>query len=577
MVFGKGTPKTTEEVRKAIALGLSCNNQSKGYCYKKNGESTIHIKKGFLKETPGEVAQHIIDLNLGEDDELIVHGRIPTDGPRDESMAHPFVCSPDHKVACMVEGETNLPVLAHNGVFSNLLSSRDGAYSDTAAFAIKIASNPVVLEFIKRNPTRAVKMFVDKKIWGWSKVAMMFPDRGIVILGEDWKTENTEKLKGMFSNGGYKDYVYDRGGSSSNRSCSVGGSFPQLPPSTATTSSRPTKIITGSAYENVWRTSNSREGSFDIKEIIFRNGFASFAINYSNHRIIPNVLNYIFIEGILNRHYLHDPLVPSCLRAHANQRFIINSLSKNGEVALISFPQASNIVHPIRYRKLIKYCEFDSIMSYDFALDWDKDTNSSLEGRKDFVNFELFDAVNDYNYLCSASQINGDGTISNSYFKKLTKILSNATIQRFFFTKDLDRAGLTNAHSRTKPIINSSISEITPMWTFNSLKHTGKLTTNKGIVLKNMSYLAILWFVTERGHDNVDNNDYQTRNIIASLARKFNLIYSHSLPIFTSNDYEVTLMAKEFSNSDENDLEIDTIGPKRGFYPSDRSDIHNLN
>jgi len=208
-VCKKGTPKYTDEVVKFIKKGASSNRSGSGFMFKRDGEDTITINKGYF-----DVEELLKDLkahNLQDSDELVIHHRIPTAGNADAFNTHPFVISTKHEEVIMVKGTTKKPCLAHNGVFSMITGymDLDSDFSDTYAFSRYIMANKSVMNFYLHD--RNLFDTLTKHIIGsYNKVALMFPDRDLELIGD------FNECNGYFhSNWGFKTYTNDVGGSSS--------------------------------------------------------------------------------------------------------------------------------------------------------------------------------------------------------------------------------------------------------------------------------------------------------------------------------------------------------------------------
>lgn len=211
-VCKKGTPKYTDEVVKFIKKGASSNRSGSGFMFKRDGENKITINKGYF-----DVEELLKDLkahNLQDSDELVIHHRIPTAGNADAFNTHPFVISTKHEEVIMVKGTTTKPCLAHNGVFSGITSYMDlnSDFSDTYAFSRYIMANKHVMNFYL-NDRNLFDTLTKNIIGSYNKVAIMFPDRDLELIGD------FNECNGYFhSNWGFKTYVNDIGGSSSRNS-----------------------------------------------------------------------------------------------------------------------------------------------------------------------------------------------------------------------------------------------------------------------------------------------------------------------------------------------------------------------
>lgn len=204
-IAGKGTEKNTPEVEEFIENGFYSNTAGSGFMYKRDGEKTVGISKGYFKLKP--LLDDIRALELGVNDELVIHHRIRTSGKTDDENTHPFVISDEHSEVVTLKGIMNKPCLAHNGMFSiKEFEKLNPDYSDTYAFARYIMGNHSVLELCKQDPE--LFKFVAKDIVSFNKIAILFPDRDLIKIGS-FIEDN-----GYFhSNGGYKTKSwYDYGG-----------------------------------------------------------------------------------------------------------------------------------------------------------------------------------------------------------------------------------------------------------------------------------------------------------------------------------------------------------------------------
>ena len=211
-VCPKGTSKNSEQVHKFITRGAETNRCGSGIMWKLNGEELVNIKKGFFNIQ--ELHDFVTNLNLGLEDELVIHHRTRTQGETNEENTHPFIISDNHEICVALEGKFNLPMLAHNGMFSGLNRYEKSGYSDTYAFVNGIMSRKLITELLVED-TKLFRELVDK-YWGWSKIAVLHPTYDVIMVGDFVKAED-ELIAGAFyyhSNGGYKSYLEDRGGSS---------------------------------------------------------------------------------------------------------------------------------------------------------------------------------------------------------------------------------------------------------------------------------------------------------------------------------------------------------------------------
>lgn len=555
--FPKGSDKTSDKAKEAIRQGITSNRQSSGYCYRKAGEDVIHLKKGFLKETPEQVAEHIIGLNLAPEDVLIVHGRIPTDGGGDASQAHPFICSADPEEACMIEGTTKKPVLAHNGMFSKLGSTRYSQYSDTALFAMKIASDPIQMALMKKNPDKAVEIYKNYNMWGWSKVAILLPekDTDIIYLGEGWISDKTLDIKA--SNNGYKSYAPNRGGLCSNPS------LPSTKEWTDRVTGRVSSVNDGpikNATKATYYSGGSKEGSVNtFSDTIFRRDFYNHAVLYSNNRIIPNIFNYLFLSGSLSYPILTNKIIPHnvpyTLSQNKRESFKIINFEKQSNHVKVLFD--NGISDEYSYSDVARLCTFTAKFNYVPALNFDDPTVSPNIIQRDNLHFreDLYNAFETYENLIISSSHEPDGSISKSYAKKLYHILDSHIVPTYFSTKLLpytledgsesEKKRLINIYSKdkTKLVDTHSAIDLMEAFTKKTTKHT--INTNKGQLIHDASLLGLFLYYIERSQ-NVGTSflfeELQIKRILCAEARKLNLLYTIKLPALTSNTQQELIL-----------------------------------
>lgn len=204
-VCPKGTKKYTEEVENFIRAGFHSNLQGSGFMFKRHGETTITIKKGFFNLQALYDALEAADLK--DEDELVIHHRVSTGGQISGPNCHPFVLSSIHEEVCMTDGVTEKACLAHNGVFRCIdkYEVKNPNFSDTYAFSRYILSNPNILKLLEEDTD--LFSFLFDRFLGWSKLAILFPNRDVLMFG-DFVEEN-----GYYhSNQGYCRLIYNRGG-----------------------------------------------------------------------------------------------------------------------------------------------------------------------------------------------------------------------------------------------------------------------------------------------------------------------------------------------------------------------------
>lgn len=204
-VCPKGTEKNSQKVIDFIKSGADCNKQGSGFAFKRNGENTITVNKGFF-EVDLLIAA-IKKSKLEVDDELIIHHRIGTSGEVSIYNCHPFVISKVDKEVSAVDIVTNKPCLVHNGVFSGITNymKLNPKMSDTYAFTRHIMSDENILNIFMNNKELFETIMDD--VVGSDKLCVLYPDRDLQMYGKF-----VEKDGYFHSNGGYCSWVYNRGG-----------------------------------------------------------------------------------------------------------------------------------------------------------------------------------------------------------------------------------------------------------------------------------------------------------------------------------------------------------------------------
>lgn len=215
-VCPKGTEKNSEKVRRFIMSGFDSNKQGSGFMYKRNGSNKIVIDKGYFEVE--SMIKAIEKAKLGLDDELVIHHRISTAGKVTPENSHPFIITDDPDECRETDITVSKPCLAHNGMFKELdkYEKLNPEMSDTFAFACYIMSDRRIMDLFL-NDREKFDIVMDGVI-GYSKVAILFPDRDVEMIGKFIEDE------GYFhSNGGYCKLVYNRGGVESEKGGSGAG------------------------------------------------------------------------------------------------------------------------------------------------------------------------------------------------------------------------------------------------------------------------------------------------------------------------------------------------------------------
>jgi len=210
--FPKGTEKSNEYTKEFIKNGFDCNQDGSGYMFKRSGEKTITINKGFFNVT--DLINAISNENLQSEDELVVHHRISTAGKTSKENCHPFVASKSHNEVASLNITTNKPCVTHNGHFSSIskFQDLDRDFSDTYAFVRYIFSNTEVQRmFFEKDDL--FKILTDDIIKS-SKLAVLSKDNDMVLYGtftEDkgyYHSNSTYCARKKFVYDNYEDYGY---------------------------------------------------------------------------------------------------------------------------------------------------------------------------------------------------------------------------------------------------------------------------------------------------------------------------------------------------------------------------------
>lgn len=204
-VCPKGTEKDSKQVLDFIRSGASCNGQGSGFMYKRNGQNTITISKGYFHIE--KLIEDLLKLKLDKEDEVVFHHRIGTSGGVTRANTHPFVISTDNKEVCEIDITTDKPCLVHNGVFFGLdeYENRNKDMSDTYAFVRHVMSNPNIMNIFLED--RVLFKVIFDRIIGTDKLCLLFPNRDLELYGKYIETD------GYFhSNGGYFTYTRNIGG-----------------------------------------------------------------------------------------------------------------------------------------------------------------------------------------------------------------------------------------------------------------------------------------------------------------------------------------------------------------------------
>lgn len=168
----KGVKMPSDEI---IRKMWNKNPDGAGYMIAKRGY--VFIRKGFMKLT--DFMSAIKQENITDDDAVVMHFRIATQGGVNKEMTHPFALS--HNLADMKILNAMADIgIAHNGIIQITTDFKNKEYSDTALFITKY------LYKLIREP----KDFYDKEIQEMifylakSKFAIMNGEGDIQMIGD---------------------------------------------------------------------------------------------------------------------------------------------------------------------------------------------------------------------------------------------------------------------------------------------------------------------------------------------------------------------------------------------------------
>ncbi len=202
----EGTDKYSKKFIEGIKKGATNNTDGFGYAYWLPGEEQIHFDKKF--QSVETLLEALEKLKLPNESKLVVHSRNGNKGAKDVFNAHPFIVSETLEDEYTIQGETDKPILVHNGTFFGY-NDKDNIHSDTYLFVKKFLAIPEVLSILKRDINLFRDLF-DNKI-STNKLIIMFSNGQTKVIGNFIEDELY-----LFSNDTYKyTYVKDVGGHTS--------------------------------------------------------------------------------------------------------------------------------------------------------------------------------------------------------------------------------------------------------------------------------------------------------------------------------------------------------------------------
>lgn len=209
-VLPKGTVKYNKTVEEFIEAGFTSNKDGSGIMWKRDKDTKVSFKKGFF-DLP-QLQDFISALKLKEEDELVVHHRVGTQGLISKGNTHPFVITGNHDECVAEEGISDKPVLVHNGIFRHLSKYDHTEFSDTYSFCNGLLSKKYLMDFFEDDTALFLKTF-DTTL-GWSKICILFPGKDLLMTGDFtldggyYHSNDCYKDRDWRDSGGYGRYAH---------------------------------------------------------------------------------------------------------------------------------------------------------------------------------------------------------------------------------------------------------------------------------------------------------------------------------------------------------------------------------
>lgn len=207
---------------KAIEYGIKGNRDGIGGAVRKHSSNTLKLNKGFFQQSKEEFYKWLKECDIQENDELMVHLRYSTHGQKTVYNQHPYILGEVSTLnkqtglseLTLQDDNVKSGVFAHNGVFDTY-EYYDANLSDTYNWGLTHFRQEGKIEVLRKFPTTILSTKQIRASLQFEKVCFMFPDVKMVTNGSFLKDRGY-----LFSNGGYKSYLEDRGGSSSKKNFS---------------------------------------------------------------------------------------------------------------------------------------------------------------------------------------------------------------------------------------------------------------------------------------------------------------------------------------------------------------------
>jgi len=169
------------------------NPNGVGFAIHKENQENVYIQKGFMKFD--DFYNTLIQQDIQDNDEVIVHFRLATSGRVDSGNTHPFVITSKKLLLRETSCITHKTVMAHNGILSQF-SDKSKKYSDTQLFITNILADKKV--YAGLYTSKAIQRLLTDYI-STDKLAFLNARQGILLIGEFIEYKGC-----LYSNSGYE-------------------------------------------------------------------------------------------------------------------------------------------------------------------------------------------------------------------------------------------------------------------------------------------------------------------------------------------------------------------------------------
>lgn len=192
--------------------GGTYNNDGIGAGFRNTQTNTLEMIKYAPSNDLKPLIKWIEALNVGKDDELMIHQRQGTAGSKTSSNAHPYILgeraymkdSHGKGVLTIRTNNVKLGLFAHNGIFHNYATT-ENTLSDSYNYGIQFFGSMAEINLLKSERTKYLETLSGCT---HQRLAFMFPDTDMLL----WNINICERGL-VFSNNGYSSGKYnDRGG-----------------------------------------------------------------------------------------------------------------------------------------------------------------------------------------------------------------------------------------------------------------------------------------------------------------------------------------------------------------------------